>query len=90
MSCELLEGNEMNKILSFLAGAFCGAVVGATAALLLAPSSGEALRQDMNARWEEALAEASKAMEETRRELQTQLEQMQQSTYREPEQQEVA
>lgn len=68
----------MNRILSFLAGALCGAVVGATAALLLAPESGEELRQDVVTRWEEALAEARQAMEDTRKELQAQFEQMQQ------------
>ncbi len=68
----------MNKVLSFLAGALCGAVVGATAALLLAPSSGEELRHDVVARWEEALSEAQQAMEDTRKELQAQFEQMQQ------------
>ncbi|MDX1615332.1 MAG: YtxH domain-containing protein [Candidatus Promineifilaceae bacterium] len=67
----------MNKIFSFLAGALCGAVVGATAALLLAPASGERMRTDMTARWEEALNEARLAMEETRRDMQAQFEQMQ-------------
>ena len=71
----------MNKIISFLAGALCGAVVGATAALLLTPESGEDLRHDIVSRWEEALAEARQAMEETRRELQAQFEQMQQGEY---------
>jgi gas vesicle protein len=69
----------MNKLFSFLAGALCGAVVGATAALLLAPASGTELRADMVGRWEEALAEARQAMEETRHQMQTQFEQMQKS-----------
>lgn len=73
----------MNKSLSFLAGALCGAIVGATAAILLAPTSGEQLRQDMVLRWEEALAEARQAMEDTRLELQAQFEQMQKGTYQE-------
>lgn len=73
----------MNKILSFVAGSLCGAVVGATVALLLAPSSGEELRGDMVSRWEEALNEARLAMEETRRDLQAQFEMMQQGTYQE-------
>jgi gas vesicle protein len=73
----------MNKILSFLAGAMAGAIVGATAALLLAPASGEDLRTQMTNRWEEALEEARLAMEETRRDLQAQLEQMQKGTYQE-------
>ena len=70
----------MSKMLSFLAGAICGALVGGTAALLLAPSSGEGLRSEMMNRWREALDEARLAMEETRRELQSQFEQMQQSS----------
>lgn len=71
----------MNKALSFVAGVFCGAVVGAAAAILLAPSSGEELRHDMVNRWERALEEARQAMEETRLELRAQFEQMQQSDY---------
>lgn len=70
----------MSKIFNFLAGALCGAIVGATAALLLTPSSGQQLREDAISRWEEALAEARQAMEETRRELQAQFEQMQKGT----------
>jgi gas vesicle protein len=73
----------MNKILSFIAGSMCGAVVGATIALLLAPSSGEELRGEMVHRWEEALDEARLAMEETRRDLQAQFEMMQQGAYQE-------
>jgi gas vesicle protein len=66
----------MNKFFSFLAGIICGAVVGGTAALLLAPTSGEHLRAEAQARWELALQEAQTAMEETRRELEAQFEQM--------------
>ena len=66
----------MNKMFSFLAGALCGAIVGATASLLLAPTSGEQLRADAHTRWEQALQEAQEAMEETRRELENQFEQM--------------
>ena len=73
----------MNKMLSFLAGALCGAVVGATAALLLTPSSGEQLRTKATARWDEALAEARQAMEQTRHDLELQFEQMQKGTFQE-------
>jgi gas vesicle protein len=73
----------MNKVLSFIAGSMCGAVVGATIALVLAPSSGEELRGEMVHRWEEALEEARLAMEETRRDLQAQFEMMQQPDYQE-------
>jgi gas vesicle protein len=68
----------VNRLFSFLAGMMCGALVGATTALLLAPSSGEALRADAVARWEEALREARQAMEQTRRDLEAQFEQMKQ------------
>lgn len=73
----------MNRILSFLAGTMCGAVVGATVALLLAPSSGDELRSEVTHRWEDALNEARLAMEETRRDLQAQFEMMQQGSYKE-------
>jgi gas vesicle protein len=73
----------MNKALNFMAGALCGALVGGVAALLLAPTSGEKLRSDVTARWEEALAEAHQAMEDTRRQMQEQFEQMQKGDYRE-------
>jgi len=73
----------MNKILSFMAGALCGTVVGATVALLMAPSSGEELRGEMVHRWEDALNEARQAMEDTRRDLQAQFEMMQQSNHQE-------
>lgn len=70
----------MNKIFNFLAGAFCGAIVGATAALLMTPASGHQLRHDAMSRWEEALKEAQAAMEETRQDLQAQFEQMKEGT----------
>jgi gas vesicle protein len=73
----------MNKMLSFIAGSMCGAVVGATVALLLAPASGEEIRGEVVHRWEEALNEARLAMEETRRDLQAQFEMMQQGAYQE-------
>jgi gas vesicle protein len=73
----------MNKMLSFLAGAFSGAIVGATAAILLAPASGEDLRSEMVKRWDDALEEAKQAMEQTRLDLQNQFEQMQKGDYQE-------
>ncbi len=73
----------MSKILSFFAGALCGAIVGAAISLLLAPTSGESLRNEMVNRWREALDEARLAMDETRRELQAQFEQMQKGSYQE-------
>jgi gas vesicle protein len=66
----------MNKMFSFLAGSLCGALVGSVLALLLTPASGPQLRSDATARWETAVREAREAMEETRRELEAQFDQM--------------
>ncbi|MEM7330465.1 MAG: YtxH domain-containing protein [Chloroflexota bacterium] len=66
----------MNKMFSFLAGALCGALIGAVTAILLAPASGEDLRSGAQARWNEAMAEAQKAREETQKRLETQFAQM--------------
>lgn len=68
----------MNKIFSFLAGALCGALIGGVTALLLAPDSGENLRGDARQRLEEALKEARQAMDDTRRDLEAQFENMKQ------------
>ena len=59
----------MNKLMSFATGIFCGAAVGAAVALLLTPASGADLRAQMQARWEEALAEGQRAREETKKHL---------------------
>lgn len=66
----------MNKLLSFTAGLMCGALVGAAAALLLTPASGQELRSEATNRWEMALGEARQAMEETRAQLERQFEEM--------------
>jgi gas vesicle protein len=64
------------KIMSFLAGAMSGAVVGATAALLLAPASGEDLRLETRRRYESILAEARQAAADKQAELKAQLEEL--------------
>ncbi|MFQ5398094.1 MAG: YtxH domain-containing protein [Anaerolineae bacterium] len=69
----------MNKTFSFLAGMMCGALVGSMLALLLTPESGDQLRADVIARWEHALGEAKQAMEETRRELEAQFNELKQA-----------
>jgi gas vesicle protein len=62
----------MNKVMGFLAGAVCGALVGAVAALLFTPSSGSELIQTAEERWQLTMSEARQAMEERRRELESQ------------------
>lgn len=61
------------RITSFLAGALCGAVVGATAALLLAPASGEELRGQARERFDALVDEARRAAMEKRAELEARL-----------------
>ncbi len=62
----------MNKFMGFMAGAICGALVGGLAALLITPASGSELIQSAEERWELTLSEARQAMDERRRELETQ------------------
>lgn len=62
----------MHKLMSFMAGAMCGALVGAVTALLLTPASGPELIQSVEERWEMTRSEARQAMEERRRELENQ------------------
>ncbi|MDX1662281.1 MAG: YtxH domain-containing protein [Candidatus Promineifilaceae bacterium] len=69
----------MNKFFSFTAGIMSGVVVGGVAALLMAPASGNALRTEAQSRWEEALAEARRAMQETRRQKELEFEMMKES-----------
>lgn len=68
----------MKKFFSFVAGALSGSIVGATVAILLAPESGEELRADARARWEEVIREARQAQEETEAEKWAQFERMRQ------------
>ena len=48
----------MGKVMGFLAGAVCGALVGGVAALLLTPASGTELVQNVEERWQLTLSEA--------------------------------
>lgn len=66
----------MTKVFSFLAGVMSGTIVGATVTLLLAPASGEQLRADAQARWEQILHEARQAKEQTRMEKELEFERM--------------
>ena len=63
----------MRQLIGFVAGAMCGAVVGAVAALLLAPESGIELRQQVRMRVDDLLAEGRQAAEDRRAELEAQL-----------------
>jgi gas vesicle protein len=62
----------MRKLVGFVAGAMCGAIVGAVAALLLAPSSGIELQQNVRGKVDDVLAEGRRAAADRRVELEAQ------------------
>jgi gas vesicle protein len=64
----------MRKMVSFVSGAILGGLVGATLALLLAPSSGQALQERVRQSYEELRSEVKKAALDRRDELTLQLE----------------
>jgi gas vesicle protein len=66
----------MRRLMFFAGGVLAGAVIGATVALLLAPSSGDAIREDAKTRLDDVMSEARRASERRRRELEAQLAQM--------------
>ena len=66
----------MQRLLSFFIGALVGALVGATAAILLAPSSGEELRIQIQDRATTMREEVKSAAADRRAELEHQLAKM--------------
>ena len=64
----------MQRFFSFVSGAFCGAVAGSVAVLLLAPLSGRELQHLSRARAEAMVDEVRKAYEERQAELKARLE----------------
>ncbi len=69
----------MNKFLSFLTGVLMGGLVGATVALLLAPSSGETLRGQIRERVASFQEELEQAASERKIELEKHLANLKQS-----------
>jgi gas vesicle protein len=68
------EVDDMRKIVSFLAGLLAGAVVGAAAAILLAPYSGSELQEQVRSRVQGLVEEGRRAAAARRAELEAQLE----------------
>ncbi len=64
----------MRRIFSFILGAVSGALVGAVAALLMAPASGEELREQFQNRADSLMAEVKGAIADERRRLEAELE----------------
>lgn len=63
----------MRRLISFLSGIVMGALVGGVVAILLAPASGDELREQMRARLSEMRDELSEAASMRRIELEKQL-----------------
>jgi hypothetical protein len=66
----------MRSFFNFVAGAVMGALVGATTAILLAPSSGETLRGELRDRTSKFTGELKAAAETQRAELEAQLDRL--------------
>jgi gas vesicle protein len=64
----------MSKFVNFLAGLLFGALIGAAIALLLAPMSGDRLREEAQARAEKTVDDVRATIEEERQRLQAELE----------------
>jgi gas vesicle protein len=63
----------MNRLVAFLAGAVCGAAVGVTAAMLLAPASGSELQTSVRDWFESLWDDAQRAADDKRAALEGQL-----------------
>lgn len=70
----------MKRLLTFILGVASGALVGASIAILVAPSSGEDLRSGLRDRFGRLRDELQSAADERRTELERQLTNMRQST----------
>ena len=69
----------MKSLISFIAGAMCGAVVGAAAVLLFTPQSGHELQERLRSQYQFALKEGQRAAADRRAELEAQLATLKQS-----------
>lgn len=64
----------MRRFMNFVAGAFCGALVGSVVALLLAPYAGDELRQRFSDRVETLQEDMNAAYRARRAQLEAELE----------------
>lgn len=70
----------MRQLFAFVLGAASGALIGASIAVLVAPSSGEDLRSGLRSRWGRLLDELDEAAGQRRDELERQLSAMRNPT----------
>jgi gas vesicle protein len=68
----------MNRAMKFLIGSIMGGIIGATAAILLAPGSGDETRTAIKYRIEQLTTEFKSAMQERKEELEAELRQYKQ------------
>ena len=66
----------MRRFTNFVAGAFIGAVLGSLTAMLLAPTSGDRLREQVNSRLESIRSEMNTAYQARRAQLEAELDAM--------------
>jgi len=66
----------MRRLLAFLGGVLSGGAIGTAVALLFTPASGDAMRDSLRSRVQNALAAGREAAERRRNELETQLAEM--------------
>jgi gas vesicle protein len=64
----------MQKFFNFLAGIFMGAIVGAVAGIMVAPASGDELRDQFQNRADDMVADLKDAVATERKRLETELE----------------
>jgi len=64
----------MQKFFNFLAGIFMGAVVGAVAGVMMAPASGDELRDQFQNRADDMVADLKDAVSSERKRLEAELE----------------
>ena len=63
----------MRGIFSFLSGVMTGALVGAAAALLMAPTSGDKFRDDVKARMDSTFSDLKESVASERKRLEEEL-----------------
>jgi gas vesicle protein len=69
----------MRRFMSFMAGAMCGALIGSVAALLLAPYSGDELREQVQSRTMAVRDDVREAYEARVAQLEAELDQLRSS-----------
>jgi hypothetical protein len=80
ISCEIQEKRriKMSRAMKFLIGSVMGGILGATAAILLAPGSGEETRNAVKYRIEQMTDEFQSAVQQRKEELEAELRQYKQ------------